>query len=126
MSICILLIKYVLFLISSDFQIILGFCKLGVVTTYMSDSLVSGFTTGAAVHVFTSQVKYVFGLKIIRISGMFQLILVSISFIQYIYEKGCESNVPYLFPRKLQVIWKTITMQSRESFQLFRHCVSER
>lgn len=43
----------------------------------MSDPLVSGFTTGAAVHVFTSQVKYVFGLKIPRFPNLFQIIYVS-------------------------------------------------
>ncbi|XP_041358329.1 prestin-like isoform X2 [Gigantopelta aegis] len=54
-------------------QIIMGFGKIGFVTTYMSDSLVSGFTTGAAVHVFTSQVKYILGLKIPRFENMFQI-----------------------------------------------------
>nr|XP_022321583.1 solute carrier family 26 member 10-like isoform X1 [Crassostrea virginica]XP_022321584.1 solute carrier family 26 member 10-like isoform X1 [Crassostrea virginica]XP_022321585.1 solute carrier family 26 member 10-like isoform X1 [Crassostrea virginica] len=55
-------------------QVIFGVCRLGLVTTYMSDPLVSGFTTGAAVHVFTSQVKYVFGLKIPRFPNLFQII----------------------------------------------------
>ncbi|XP_048774241.1 prestin-like isoform X2 [Ostrea edulis] len=55
-------------------QVIFGACRLGFVTTYMSDPLVSGFTTGAAVHVFTSQVKYVFGLKIPRFPNLFQII----------------------------------------------------
>lgn len=55
-------------------QVLFGVCRLGLVTTYMSDPLVSGFTTGAAVHVFTSQVKYVFGLKIPRFPNLFQII----------------------------------------------------
>ncbi|KAK3099221.1 hypothetical protein FSP39_001159 [Pinctada imbricata] len=55
-------------------QIVFGFLRFGFVTTYMSDPLVSGFTTGAAVHVFTSQVKYIFGLKIPRFGNMFQII----------------------------------------------------
>lgn len=67
-------------------QIILGYCKLGVVTTYMSDSLVSGFTTGAAVHVFTSQVKYVFGLRIRRFSGVFQLVLTYVEIFKNIHK----------------------------------------
>ncbi|KAL5011786.1 hypothetical protein ScPMuIL_010337 [Solemya velum] len=58
------------------FQVALGCMRLGMVTSYMSDPLVSGFTTGAAVHVFTSQVKYIFGLKISRHPGLFQLVKV--------------------------------------------------
>lgn len=54
-------------------QVLFGVFRLGFVTTYMGDSLVSGFTTGAAVHVFTSQVKYIFGLKIKRFPNLFQI-----------------------------------------------------
>lgn len=38
-------------------QVAMGFLKLGNLTTYLSDQLVSAFTTGAAMHVFTSQVN---------------------------------------------------------------------
>ncbi|GAB1601766.1 sulfate transporter-like isoform X1 [Argonauta hians] len=55
-------------------QVIMGFLRMGVVTTYMSECLIGGFTTGAAVHVFSSQVKYVLGLKIKRFGGVFQLL----------------------------------------------------
>lgn len=33
--------------------------RLGFITAYLSDPLVSGFTTGAAVHVFMSQANKV-------------------------------------------------------------------
>ena len=48
--------------------------RFGFVTTYMGDAMVSGFTTGAAVHVFTSQVKYVFGIDVPRFPNLFQII----------------------------------------------------
>ena len=51
---------------------------MGFVTTYMSDPLISGFTTASAVHVGTSQVKYIFGLKIPRSDGLFQVIKVTL------------------------------------------------
>ncbi|XP_025086804.1 LOW QUALITY PROTEIN: sulfate transporter-like [Pomacea canaliculata] len=54
-------------------QIAMGLCRIGFLTTYMGDALVSGFTTGAAVHVFTSQVKYALGVKIPRFEGNFQV-----------------------------------------------------
>lgn len=55
------------------YQIAMGLCRIGFLTTYMGDALVSGFTTGAAVHVFTSQVKYALGVKIPRFEGNFQV-----------------------------------------------------
>lgn len=37
-------------------QIVMGVLRLGFIAAYLSDQLIAGFTTGAAVHVFTSQV----------------------------------------------------------------------
>ncbi|EGT35328.1 hypothetical protein CAEBREN_19845 [Caenorhabditis brenneri] len=51
-------------------QIIMGVLRLGFLTTYLSDPLVSGFTTGAAVHVFTSQLNKVLGVKLPRHEGI--------------------------------------------------------
>ncbi|XP_052282079.1 sulfate anion transporter 1-like isoform X2 [Dreissena polymorpha] len=54
-------------------QMVMGLLKMGFITTYMSDPLIGGFTTGAAVHVGTSQVKYALGLHIPRSDGVFQI-----------------------------------------------------
>lgn len=51
-------------------QVIMGILRLGFLTTYLSDPLVSGFTTGAAVHVFTSQLNKVLGVKLPRHEGI--------------------------------------------------------
>ncbi|XP_050412379.1 prestin isoform X2 [Patella vulgata] len=55
-------------------QLLMGFVRLGFVTVYLSDPLISGFTTGAACHVFTSQIKHIFGVVINRYNGPFKLI----------------------------------------------------
>ncbi|XP_049782755.1 sulfate transporter-like isoform X1 [Schistocerca cancellata] len=55
-------------------QILLGVLHLGVVSVLLSDTLVSGFTTGAAVHVLTSQVKNLFGIKIQRFNGPLKIV----------------------------------------------------
>jgi solute carrier family 26 protein len=52
---------------------------MGIVSTLLSDTLVNGFTTGAAIHVFTSQVKDLLGLKLARHDGPFNIIYVSIN-----------------------------------------------
>ncbi|KAH9504995.1 hypothetical protein Btru_061361 [Bulinus truncatus] len=55
-------------------QILLGILRLGFLTVYLSDPLISGFTTGAACHVFTSQIKHIFGIHTGRYSGAFKLV----------------------------------------------------
>ena len=58
-------------------QVILGLLQLGSLCVFLSDMLVSGFTTGAAVHVMTSQIKYLFGLQVQRYNGPLKIIYVS-------------------------------------------------
>lgn len=55
-------------------QLLLGCMRLGFLTVYLSDPLVSGFTTGAACHVFTSQIKHIFGIKTGRYYGALKLV----------------------------------------------------
>uniref|UniRef100_A0A1I7ULN4 STAS domain-containing protein n=2 Tax=Caenorhabditis tropicalis TaxID=1561998 RepID=A0A1I7ULN4_9PELO len=71
-------------------QIIMGVLRLGFLTTYLSDPLVSGFTTGAAVHVFTSQLNKVFGVKLPRHEGigmivrMYRDMILSLGSVNYV------------------------------------------
>lgn len=66
-------------------QLLMGVTRLGFVTVYLSDPLISGFTTGAACHVFTSQIKHVFGISTKRYSGAFKLIYTYGEFFSKIY-----------------------------------------
>ena len=59
-------------------QLLMGLLKLGFVAVYLSDPIISGFTTGAAILVFTSQVKHIFGLEVPRYSGAFAVVKVCI------------------------------------------------
>lgn len=36
---------------------------MGFLTVYLTEPFISGFTTGAAIHVFTSQIPSIFGVK---------------------------------------------------------------
>jgi len=47
----------------------MGLLQLGVLSSLLSESLISGFTTGAAFHVITTQVPYVFGFKVEKFTG---------------------------------------------------------
>lgn len=70
--------------------------RLGIISSLLSDALVSGFTTGAAMLVFVSQIKDLFGLNIPKNDGLFSLIYVSYShntYIQFVkYSVASETN----------------------------------
>lgn len=57
-------------------QVIMYIFQLGIICTLLSETLVSGLTAGAAIHVLTSQLKDVLGLKLNQINGPFKLIYV--------------------------------------------------
>lgn len=78
--------------ISGLAQIGMGVMRFGFVTTYMGDAMVSGFTTGAAVHVFTSQVKYVFGIEVPRFPNLFQIINTYVR----VFQELPNTNLPTL------------------------------
>jgi MFS superfamily sulfate permease-like transporter len=61
------------------FQIACGLLHLGFISVYLSDQLVEGMTTGAAVLVVTSQVAQVFGISgVADASGVLGIIKVSV------------------------------------------------
>ncbi|XP_053319356.1 sulfate transporter [Spea bombifrons] len=52
------------------YQVAMGFLQVGFVSVYLSDSLLSGFATGASFTILTSQVKYLLGISIPRANGI--------------------------------------------------------
>ncbi|XP_067110255.1 chloride anion exchanger-like [Osmerus mordax] len=55
-------------------QLAMGVLQVGFIVMYLSDTLVSGFTTAAAVHILVSQLKFVLGLVVPGLSGPLALI----------------------------------------------------
>ncbi|KAM4711723.1 chloride anion exchanger-like [Anableps anableps] len=51
------------------FQLAMGVLQVGFIVVYLSDTLVSGFTTAAAIHILVSQLKFVLGLTVPGING---------------------------------------------------------
>lgn len=52
---------------------------LAFVTSYLSDSLISGFTTGSAFHVFIAQLNKIIDVKLPRHSGFGMLFFVCLN-----------------------------------------------
>lgn len=71
-------------LISGLMLLIMGFLRLGFVTAYLSESFFNAFTSGAAVHIATSQVPALLGLHVPRFGGVFKLIYTYSSIIGHI------------------------------------------
>ncbi|KAI4584853.1 hypothetical protein MJG53_006387 [Ovis ammon polii x Ovis aries] len=51
-------------MLSGIIQLLMGVLRLGFVVIYLSESLISGFTTAAAIHVVVSQLKFMFQLTV--------------------------------------------------------------
>ncbi|NXS05512.1 S26A2 protein, partial [Oxylabes madagascariensis] len=83
--------------ISGVYQVAMGFFQVGFVSVYLSDSLLSGFVTGASLTVLTSQVKYLLGLDIPRSGGIGSLITTWINIFRNIHRTNiCDLITSFL------------------------------
>ena len=69
-------IATVLALLAGLFQCAGGVLRLGFLTSYLSEPMVTGFNTGASIYVVVSQLSYVVGYKVPTQIGTFQLLKV--------------------------------------------------
>uniref|UniRef100_A0A8C3ULX2 Sulfate transporter n=1 Tax=Catharus ustulatus TaxID=91951 RepID=A0A8C3ULX2_CATUS len=71
--------------------------RVGFVSVYLSDSLLSGFVTGASFTVLTSQVKYLLGLDIPRSGGIGSLVTTWINILRNIHRTNiCDLITSFL------------------------------
>ncbi|KAL4240560.1 hypothetical protein ACF0H5_001352 [Mactra antiquata] len=64
--------------------IVMALFRMGFLVTYLSQSFMSGFTTGVAVHIFSSQIKTALGLKLPPIEGVGKLVKLYFFVFKYI------------------------------------------
>ncbi|NXH42400.1 S26A2 protein, partial [Dicaeum eximium] len=83
--------------ISGVYQVAMGVFQVGFVSVYLSDSLLSGFVTGASITVLTSQVKYLLGLDIPRSGGVGSLVTTWINIFRNIHRTNiCDLITSFL------------------------------
>ncbi|XP_075756330.1 sulfate transporter isoform X1 [Pelodiscus sinensis] len=83
--------------VAGVYQVALGFFQVGFVSVYLSDSLLSGFVTGASFTILTSQVKYLLGLDIPRSSGIGSLVTTWINIFKNIHKTNiCDLITSFL------------------------------
>lgn len=63
-------------LVAGVIHIIMAILHFGYVTVYLSDSIVQGFTTGCSIHIITSQIPPLLGIKIKTVTGQSKVIKV--------------------------------------------------
>uniref|UniRef100_A0A8C5C1V0 Solute carrier family 26 member 5 n=1 Tax=Gadus morhua TaxID=8049 RepID=A0A8C5C1V0_GADMO len=63
-------------------QLLLGALRLGFVAIYLTEPLVRGFTTAAAIQVCVSQLKYLFGVRTPRYSGVLATVYTLVAVVQ--------------------------------------------
>ncbi|XP_056013442.1 sulfate transporter-like isoform X2 [Ostrea edulis] len=64
----------VYFFLGTSKHVSMGRFGFGIMTTYMPEPMVSGFTSAVAVQIITAQAKYIFGLDIVRYHGYSKII----------------------------------------------------
>ncbi|KAI1296895.1 Prestin [Halotydeus destructor] len=68
------------------YQLLFGILQMGFVSVYLSEQLVSGFTTAASLYVFTSQLPFLFGCHLPHRSGPLALINSYLDLANHIHE----------------------------------------
>ncbi|RWS08745.1 solute carrier family 26 member 6-like protein [Dinothrombium tinctorium] len=68
------------------YMIAFGVIRLGFISIYLSEQLISGFATAASLYVFTSQLRYLFGVHLPYNSGFFAIIQSYIDLVQHYKE----------------------------------------
>ncbi|KAG8508488.1 Chloride anion exchanger [Galemys pyrenaicus] len=83
-------------ILSGIIQLIMGALQFGFVVIYLSDSLISGFTTAAAVHVLVSQLKFMLQLPVPAHADPFSFFKVLISIFSQIQNTNIADLVTSL------------------------------
>ncbi|XP_006882692.1 PREDICTED: chloride anion exchanger [Elephantulus edwardii] len=82
--------------LSGIIQLLLGVLRIGFVVIYLSDSLISGFTTAAAIHVLVSQLKFMLQLTVPAHTDPFSIFKVLVSIFSQIRDTNIADLVTSL------------------------------
>ncbi|KAG7320559.1 hypothetical protein KOW79_016412 [Hemibagrus wyckioides] len=94
-------------------QLVLGVLRFGFVAIYLTEPLVRGFTTAAAVHVLVSQLKYFFGVKTQRYSGPLSVLYSLVA----VFEHITSTNISTLTLGLVCVVFLYGVKYSNERFK---------
>ncbi|XP_078597079.1 prestin-like isoform X1 [Branchiostoma floridae x Branchiostoma japonicum] len=104
-------------LMSGILQVAMGLLQLGFITIYLSDPLVSAFTTSAAFHVVNSQIKHLFGLEIPRYSGPLSIVYTVIAIFSRITETNIATLVTSIISVIVLVVLKELNLKYKDKLK---------
>ncbi|XP_043823834.1 chloride anion exchanger [Dromiciops gliroides] len=94
-------------------QLILGILGVGFIVIYLSEALISGFTTAAAVHVLVSQLKFILQLPVPSHSDPFSLFKV----LKSIFTQIQNSNIADLVTSLIMLIIVFIVKEINQKYK---------
>ncbi|KAI5617885.1 solute carrier family 26 (anion exchanger), member 3 isoform X2, partial [Silurus asotus] len=96
------------------FQLGMGLLQIGFIVIYLSDTMVSGFTTAAAVHILVSQLKFVFGLNVPGKSGAFNIFFT----LEKVFTQIHKTNIADLLTSIIIMVVVYIVKELNDRFKL--------
>ncbi|XP_008050698.1 chloride anion exchanger [Carlito syrichta] len=100
--------------LSGIIQLALGILQIGFVVIYLSESLISGFTTAAAVHVLVSQLKFMLQLQVPPHTDPFSIFKVLISIFSQIEKTNIADLVTSLIILVVVFVVKEINQRFKD------------
>ncbi|XP_006198582.1 chloride anion exchanger [Vicugna pacos] len=97
--------------LSGIIQLLMGVLQLGFVVIYLSESLISGFTTAAAIHVLVSQLKFILQLTVPAHTDPFSIFKVLISVFSQIEKTNIADLVTSLIILVIVSVFKEINQR---------------
>ncbi|KAG9490046.1 hypothetical protein GDO78_005775 [Eleutherodactylus coqui] len=94
-------------------QLALGLLQFGFIVIYLSEPLINGFTTAAAIEVVISQLKYVFALKVKSFSGP----LANFYILRSIFSQITKTNIVDLIIAVIVMICVFIVKKINERYK---------
>uniref|UniRef100_A0A670Z5C7 Solute carrier family 26 member 3 n=1 Tax=Pseudonaja textilis TaxID=8673 RepID=A0A670Z5C7_PSETE len=91
------------------FQLILGVLRIGFIVIYLSQPLISGFTTAAAIHVFVSQLKFIFQLPHTNVP--------SIPTLKSIFEQITNANIADLVTALIILVVVSVVKELNDRYK---------
>lgn len=102
-------------------QIILGILHFGILSDYLPEPLIRGFTTGAAIHVFTSQFYKMFGVGVGDVTGPLEILRQYIEFFPNLRGVNTTEVIVSLLAIILMVVVKEVQEKFKKKYKVFKY-----
>ncbi|NXI69320.1 S26A3 protein, partial [Anseranas semipalmata] len=99
--------------LSGIFQVLLGILQFGFIVIYLSHSLISGFTTAAAVHVVVSQLKFMLQLPVPGFNKPFGIIYT----LESVFSQITDTNIADLVTSLLVLLIVFVVKEMNDRYK---------